>query len=113
MSHKIINRVQNDTSPDEVFTITRKGGGAVDLTPYPTIKFAIRSNLTGTITNTAHQNCVVVSAAAGTCKYVFVAGDLPDAGGDYRCDLQLTDASGKIETYYDDIIIRTRAEIAV
>jgi hypothetical protein len=64
-----------------------------------------------TITNAAHQTCTLVSPTAGTCKYRFVTGDLPDAGGDYECDLQLTDVSGPVETQYDKIRIKTRAEI--
>ena len=39
------------------------------------------------------------------------SGDLPDAGGDYECDLQLTDPAGLVETYYSKIRIKTRAEI--
>ncbi|MDF9749189.1 hypothetical protein [Arthrobacter sp. ES3-54] len=75
------------------------------------MKFGINSLTTSTITNTAHQTCTVTDAAAGLCKYRFVTGDLPDAGGDYECDLQLTDAAGLVETYYSKTRIKTRAEI--
>jgi hypothetical protein len=106
---KIIYRVQNDTGPDEEFTVTREGA-VVDLTGY-TVKFGIKSLTTATITNGTHQTCTLVSPTTGKCSYRFMAGDLPDAGGDYECDLQLTDPAGKNETYYDKIRIKTRAEI--
>lgn len=106
---KIIYRVQNDTGPDEQFTITRDGA-VLNITGY-TVKFGIKSLLTGTITNAAHQTCTITDAANGVCKYRFVVGDLPDAGGDYECDLQLTDAAGLVETHYDKLRIKTRTEI--
>ncbi|MET3349028.1 UNVERIFIED_ORG: hypothetical protein ABID57_000697 [Arthrobacter sp. UYEF1] len=111
MSQQIIYRVQNDTGPDELFTITRSGA-VINLTGY-TVKFGIKSLLTNTVTNTAHQTCTITDAANGVCTYRFVAGDLPDPGGDYLCDLQLTDAATLNETFYDTIRIKTRAEIIV
>lgn len=44
-----------------------------------------------------------MTSTTGLCTYRFVTGDLPDAGGDYECDLQLTDAAGLVETYYSKI----------
>jgi hypothetical protein len=109
---KLIFRVQNDTGPDEQFDITRKDQPNFDFTG-ATAKLAIRSNTSGSITNSGHQTCTITSAEIGSmsAKYVFQSGDLPDAGGYYTCDLELT-IGGKKETYYGYIKIRTRAEIA-
>lgn len=110
-----IYRVQDDTGPDEQFPITRDDGTGnyvpVNITGY-TIKLIIKSNKTSTITNLAHQTCTIVDGPNGICKYAFQSGDLPDAGGDYTCDLRITDAGGKQETYYGHITIRTRAKVA-
>lgn len=110
MAQQIIYRVHNDTGPDEEFTITR-AGEVVDLTGY-TMKFGIKSLTSNIITNTAHQTGTLdADPNTGKCMYRFVSGDLPDADGDFECDLQLTDLAGKNETYYDKIRIKTRAEI--
>jgi hypothetical protein len=61
--------------------------------------------------DTGHQTCTLdADPATGLCTYRFVAGDLPDAGGDYECDLQLTDPAGPVETYYSKNRIKSRAE---
>lgn len=151
----VLERVQNDTGPDEGFTITRGkvhlvstgdtlGSIAVlygmtdedlaamnpeligttlvlgtevnvrtvvDLTGY-TVRLAIRSKKTGTITNTGHQTLTITDAVNGRCQYTFQAGDLPDSRGGYECDLELTNAGGQRETLFNKVEIKTRAEIA-
>jgi hypothetical protein len=105
---QILHRVQNDTAPDEEFIVTRDGE-VVPLTG-ATVELVIKSKTTDTITNTGHTECTVTDGPAGKAVYEFQDGDLPDVG-DYECDLQIT-KNGKVETYYEIIKIRTRAEIA-
>ena len=64
------------------------------------MKFGIKSLTTGTVTSTADQTCTLTDAVNGLCRYRFMTGDLPDPGGDYLCDLELTDAAELRETYY-------------
>lgn len=104
---EIIYMVQNDTAPDRKFVVSREG---YDFTG-ATAKFGIRSRTTGLLTNNAHLDCVVTNDELGSVEatYVFQTGDLPDAGGDYECDLQLT-ISGKDETVWRKVLIKTRAQ---
>jgi hypothetical protein len=101
----VLNRVQNDTAPNEEF-VTRNGE-VVDLTT-ATVKLVIKSRTTDTVTNTGHQTCFITDPTHGKCEYEFDEDDLPDAGGDYDCDLQIIDSVGE-ETYYPIIKIHTRA----
>jgi hypothetical protein len=110
-TNDLIYMVQNDTGPDRQFVVTRGSAKTIVNLTGATVKLAIKSNTTNTITNGAHQTCTLTDPTAGICTYVFQTGDLPDAGGDYQCDLQVT-ISGKTETYYNIIKIRTRPEIA-
>lgn len=100
------NMVQSDTAPDRAFLVSRSG---YDFTG-ASAKFSIKSKLSGSLTNAAHESCTVTNAGVGsvTVTYVFQAGDLPDPGGDYECDLIIT-LTGKDETVYRKVVIKTRA----
>lgn len=102
-----IKRVQNDTGPDFPFSVARPDGTVPDLTG-ATVNFIIQAP-SGTVTNTGHQACTMTDLVTGEGYYSFLAGDLAEAG-DYTCDLQVTDAGGKIETVQKPITINARAE---
>lgn len=99
--------VQNDTAPSIDFTVTR-AGSAVDLTG-ATVKFKIKRDDTDARTNDSNNTCTVNSATGGTCTYAFTSGDLP-AATTYSCDLEITHASGKVETNPQVVKIVAREE---
>ena len=99
--------VQNDTSPSIDFTVTR-AGSAVDLTG-ATVKFKIKRDDTASRTNDSNNTCTLTSATGGLCNYAFTSGDLP-AATTYSCDLEITHASGKVETRPQVVQIKARAE---
>lgn len=103
-----IKMVQNDTAPDINFTIKRSGT-AVDLTG-ATVLLKIQDTSTGLRTNDANNECTLVSATAGTCKYMFTAGDLPNATT-YNCDLEITYSGGQVETAPNYVTIIAREEV--
>lgn len=109
----ILQRVQNDTGPDAVFNITRATVDASGNVTYQTTDlsgatavFVIKSKTSQTVTNTGHQTCSVDNTNH-QITYSFQSGDLPDAGGEYECDLRIT-KGGKTETPYGIIRIVTR-----
>jgi hypothetical protein len=119
-SQYIFYRVQNDTQPSLGFVVYRKpplgsptgtAASLVDLTPYTGATLTIQSQATGTTTNTGHTTCnITANPTAGVCTYTLESGDLPDSGGDYLCDLTLTNTSGP-ETLYSYVRIRTRPRV--
>lgn len=70
---------KTDTSPNAVFTCTRKDGTVINLTGC-TVKFKIQDPITGSRTNDANNSCTITNAAAGTVTYPWSETDLPDAG---------------------------------
>lgn len=119
-----IYRTQNDTQPNIQFSVYRKApiGSPpntplilVDLTPYTgpgnSIALIIESQTSADVTNGGHQTCTVLNPyTAGQVAYVFQVGDLPDEGGDYLCDLILTNAAGP-ETWYSCLRVKTRPRV--
>lgn len=65
---------------------------AIDLTTATGVKFAMRNRSTGTIKVDAAAT--VVTAAAGTVKYQWIAADV-DTVGDYDAEWQITWVSGR------------------
>lgn len=104
-AHKLF-RVQNDTGEPINFTVLLDNE-PVDLTNC-SVNFIMKSP-TGLAANVGHTSCTVISATAGTCQYSFSSGDLSEVGL-YTCDLQLTDANGKIITEYTPYDITVREE---
>jgi hypothetical protein len=51
--------------------------------------------LQGALTNSSNQACIIADGPNAVVQYNFTTTDLPDPGGEYVCDLQLTDAGGK------------------
>lgn len=123
-AQQVINRVQDDTQPNIQFVVYRKPPTGspqgtqptlVDLTEYTgagnSIQLEIVSQTSSTNTNSAHMACTAqLPYADGICTYTLESGDLPDAGGDYLCDLTLTNSSGP-ETWFEYLRIHTRARV--
>lgn len=91
----IIEMVEDDSSPDVTFNITR-GGTPVNLTGC-TVRFIIKNKTSGLHTNDAANTCTITSAAGGVCVYSWASTDLPDPVL-YEGDLRITFPSGKQET---------------
>ena len=64
----------------------------------------------GSRTNDAHNACTLTAPTLGQCTYVMTAGDLP-LPGTLNCDVEVTFASGKIETWNKYLTIIVRAEV--
>lgn len=117
-----VKMVQNDTGPALMFDIMNddavcdplSGAIITPATPYPltgcTVKLKIRDTSTDTTTNTPHNTCTNLTLPTNRCQYTFLAGDIPNAAK-YLCDLEITDAAGKVQTEYDYVEIIARAEI--
>ncbi len=93
-THKL-NRVQGDTGEPINFTVTLDGS-VQDLTGY-TVDFIMKAP-DGSAINAGHTTCTVDTAAAGTCHYTFITGDLAQEGL-YTCDLQLTNGPLVVTEY--------------
>lgn len=106
--HKIY-MVQNDTNPPVEFTIQNDDGTPYDLTGC-TVRFKIKNNATGLVTNTSHQVVLIDDEPQGICHYNFALGDVPNAGS-YTCDLEITDAGSRVQTEYAVTEIVARAEV--
>lgn len=106
----LIKMTAGDTGPDQPFVI-KQNGVVVNLTG-ATVRLKIKRDDTAAITNASANTCTITSATAGACKYVFATGDIPSSATDYSCtcDLEVTDAGGKVITY-DHPIIAVTAEV--
>lgn len=103
----IIKMVQNDTLPDLEFTI-KQDGSVVDLTG-ATVKFYMKNRDTGTVKINGVA-CTIVSASAGTCKYVWQSGDT-DTVGTYQAEVEVTFSGGTVQTGYESLTIEIRDDI--
>lgn len=106
--HKV-KMVQNDTGPALMFDIENADGSPYNLTG-ATVRLKLKSNVTGNITNGAHQVCTNVGTPSNRCQYTWVSGDIPDAGV-YVADLEITDSLGKIQTEYEYVEVTVRPEV--
>lgn len=101
--------VTDNTKPDLALTLQRDST-AIDLTG-ATVDLIITNANTGEVTNTGHQACTVVTAAAGTVTYAAAAGDFPDEGR-YVGELKVNYTGGKVERLYEKVIIVARTATA-
>lgn len=98
----IIRMTAGDTAPARVFNL-KINGTAVDVTG-ATVKFKIKNDTTGSRTNDAANTCVLTTPTAGVVTYNFLTGDVPSEGT-YTCDLEVTYATGKIQTFGHPVIV--------
>lgn len=98
--------VQSDSAPSLSGTLTDPDGNPINLTS-ASVKFQMR--LADDRRYTVNSDAVVVSAAAGTVRYDWAAGDLATPG-DYVCQWQITFAGGAIQTTDPANTITIRSE---
>lgn len=94
---------RNDSGFYIDFLVKYADNTPIDLTG-STIVFKMAA--VGSATNKVSGSCTIVSAEAGTCKYLFATNDLNTAGR-YKAELQITWASpAKVLTAdLDEIIV--------
>jgi len=108
-----IRLVAGDTGPQLKLTITEDPSGlAVDLTN-ATGRFILRA--TGATTVLLTKNLFINSdqggdAAQGVCYVIWSAGDLNLAAGDYEGEVEITMPSGMVQTVFEPLQIRLRAD---
>jgi hypothetical protein len=108
-----IRLVAGDTGPQLKLTITEDPSGlAVDLTN-ATGRFILRA--TGTTTVLLTKTLTINSgpggdAPQGVCYVTWSAGDLNLAAGDYEGEVEITMPSGMIQTVFEPLQIRLRAD---
>ena len=117
-----INLVQGDTKPQINFTIrdsaTAVAGKTLDendsstweiinITGY-SIELKFKAIDSTTVLSTI--NLGITSAAAGTCYLNWPDDSLDVAAGIYEGELQLTDASDKVQTVYDKLKFKVREQ---
>jgi len=92
---KVIEVVQNDELYDIEFIVKDYSGTVVDLTDVSEIK--LKAATVGGTTLELDDDCTIVDAASGTCKYTVQSGELATVGL-YHAELQITYSGGKIIT---------------
>ena len=108
-----IRLVAGDTGPQLKLTITEDPSGlAVDLTN-ATGRFILRA--TGTTTVLLTKNLLINSeaggdSAQGSCYVLWSPGDLNLAAGDYEGEVEITKPSGMVQTVFEPLQIRLRAD---
>ena len=117
-----INLVQGDTKPQINFTIrdsaTAVAGKTLDendsstweiinITGY-SIELKFKEMSSAAVLSTI--NLGITSAAAGTCYLNWPDDSLDVAAGIYEGELQLTDASDKVQTVYDKLKFKVREQ---
>lgn len=105
MTH--INVVQNDKGYEINFTLKDANEAAIDLTNISAMVFKVQKQ--GASIAKFSGSMTVVSAPAGTCKYVVATGDF-DSAGDYYAEIEATFTGGKVITF-GDIIVHAKPEI--
>jgi hypothetical protein len=108
-----VRLVAGDTGPQLKLTITEDPSGlAIDLTA-ATGRFILRA--TGT-TNVLLTKTLTINsgpggdAPNGVCYVVWSAGDLNLTAGDYEAEVEITMPSGMVQTVFEPIEIRLRAD---
>ena len=117
-----INLVQGDTKPQLNFTLrdskTAVAGKTLDeddsstwavinITGYSIeLKFRALNSTTALFT----EALGITSAAGGTCYMIWPADSLDVAAGIYEGELQITDASDKVQTVYDKLKFKVREQ---
>ena len=101
--------VEGDTKPILSMTIKDSTGTAVDITG-ATVTFHFFNLDTGTQTNAADDDCVLLVPADGTCTYTWNATDL-DTPGDYLGEVKVVFADTTIQTVYGTMEIIVRAAL--
>ena len=82
-----------DYGYDITFNVKQSDGSTIqDLTGVTEIKFQVVT--IDTFRNIVNGDCVIITPAAGTCKYTVQSGDFPTAGN-YKGILRLTYATPK------------------
>jgi hypothetical protein len=117
-----INLVQGDTKPQINFTIRDSATAAsgqtldeddsstweiIDITGY-SIELKFKAIDSTAVLSTI--NLGITSAAAGTCYLNWPDDSLDVAAGIYEGELQLTDASDKVQTVYDKLKFKVREQ---
>lgn len=108
-----VRLVAGDTGPQLKLTITEDPSGtAVDLTN-ATGRFILRA--TGTTTVLLTKSLTINSGSGGdapdgVCYVVWSAGDLNLSAGDYEGEVEITMPSGLVQTVFEPIEIRLRAD---
>jgi hypothetical protein len=108
-----IRLVAGDTGPQLKLTITEDPSGlAVNLTN-ATGRFILRA--TGSSTVLLIKTLVINSGAGqdgsnGVCYVTWSSGDLNLAAGDYEGEVEITMPSGMIQTVFEPLQIRLRAD---
>ena len=88
------------------FTLQDEFGDALDLTD-ATIKLKVQKP--GSATLKVNSALSVVSAVAGTCRYLVQATDF-DAAAVYNAEIEVTSLNGQILTY-PDILIKVQSDL--
>ena len=117
-----INLVQGDTKPELNFTIrdsaTAVSGKTLDeddsstweiinITGY-TIKLKFKALTSSTVLFT--ESLAIISGSGGTCSMIWPADSLDIAAGIYEGELELTDGNSKVQTVYDKLKFKVRAQ---
>ena len=120
-----INLVQGDTKPQLNFTLRDSKTAIVtdpvtildeddsstwaiiNITNYA-IKLKFRALNSSTVLFT--ESLGITSAAGGTCYMIWPADSLDIAAGIYEGELELTDGSSKVQTVYDKLKFKVRAQ---
>ena len=100
--------VEDNTAPAYQITCERDGE-AIDLTG-SSVTLIIKSKSSGSITNTGHQTCTLVTAASGIISYTAESTDFPSAGR-YVGDVKVTYSGGGIEILYSQVKWKVRTKI--
>jgi hypothetical protein len=104
----IIKLVQGDTLPTITVTLTDEfTGTAVNLTGATVI---VKFRAANTATVLASLACTLVGAAAGIFSFAFPAPTLDVEPGLYEGEIQVTFAGGEIQSVYDVLKFRVRAD---
>lgn len=101
--------VEDNTAPAYQITCQRDGT-AIDLTG-ATVEMIIENKSTGSVTNSGHQTCSIVTAASGIISYTAEATDFPSAGT-YIGDIKITYNGGGVEILYGQVKWKVRAKIS-
>ena len=120
-----INLVQGDTKPELNFTLRDSATAIVtdpvtvldeddsstwkiiNITGY-TIKLKFKALTSATVLFT--ESLAIISGSGGTCSMIWPADSLDIAAGIYEGELELTDGSSKVQTVYDKLKFKVRAQ---